>query len=97
MDISGVLAFFDRVYLGAHIDSVSKKANQTLGFLKRNIKVHNKDLKSTAYTTLVRPQLEYASTEQCGPRIQQQIFQNLKLYSAGQPGGLPVTTSGPLV
>ena len=45
-----------------HIDSVSRKANQTLGFLKRNIKVHNKDLKSTAYTTLVRPQLEYAST-----------------------------------
>ena len=45
-----------------HIDSVSKKANQTLGFLKRNIKVHNKDLKSTAYTILVRPQLEYAST-----------------------------------
>ena len=32
---------------------ISKKANQTLGFLKRNIKVHNKDLKSTAYTTLV--------------------------------------------
>ena len=32
------------------------------GFLKRNIKVHNKDLKSTACTTLVHPQLEYAST-----------------------------------
>ena len=45
-----------------HTDSVSKKANQTLGFSKRNIKVHNKDLKSTAYMTLVRPQLEYAST-----------------------------------
>ena len=45
-----------------HIDSVSKKANQTLGFLKRNIKVYNKDLKSTAYTTLMWPQLEYAST-----------------------------------
>ena len=45
-----------------HIDSVSKKANQTLRFLKRNIKVYNKDLKSTAYTTLVRPQLEFAST-----------------------------------
>ena len=41
---------------------VSKKANQTLGFLKRNIKVHNKNLKSIAYTTFVRPQLEYAST-----------------------------------
>ena len=45
-----------------HIDSVSKTANQTLGLLKRNIKVHNKDFKSTAYTTLVRPQLEYALT-----------------------------------
>ena len=39
-----------------------KKANQTLGFLKRNIRVHNKDLKSVANKTLVRPQLEYAST-----------------------------------
>ena len=44
-----------------HIDLITKKANQTLGFLKRNIKVHNQDLKSTAYKTLVRPQLEYAS------------------------------------
>ena len=38
-----------------HIDLITKKANQTLGFLKRNIKVHNQDLKSTAYKTLVRP------------------------------------------
>ena len=47
-----------------HIDLIIKKANQTLGFLKWNIKVqvHNQDLKSTAYKTLVRPQLEYAST-----------------------------------
>ena len=45
-----------------HIDLITKKANQTLGFLKRNIKVHNQDLESTAYKTLVRPQLEYAST-----------------------------------
>ena len=45
-----------------HINTISKKANQTLGSLKRNIKVYYKDLKSTAYTTLVRPQLEYAST-----------------------------------
>ena len=45
-----------------HIDITTKKANQTLGFLKRNIRVHNKDLKSVAYKTLVRPQLVYAST-----------------------------------
>ena len=47
---------------GNHINNINKKANQTLGCLKRNIKVHNQDLKSTAYKTLVRPQLEYASS-----------------------------------
>ena len=45
-----------------HKNDISKKANQTLGFLKRNIRVHNRDLKSTAFETLVRPQLEYAFT-----------------------------------
>ena len=52
----------DDLNWGTHIDNITKKANQTLGFLKRNIKVHNQDLKSTAYKTLIRPQLEYAST-----------------------------------
>ena len=45
-----------------HINDISKKATQTLGFLKRYIRVHNRDLKSTAFKTFVRPQLEYAST-----------------------------------
>ena len=45
-----------------HTNDISKKANQTLGFLKRNIRVHNRDRKSTVFKTLVRPQLEYAST-----------------------------------
>ena len=45
-----------------HIILITKKANQTLGYLERNIKVHNQDLKSTAYKILVRPQLEYSST-----------------------------------
>ena len=44
-----------------HIDNITKKANQTLGFLRRNIKVHSEKLKSVAYKTLVRPQLEYCS------------------------------------
>ena len=44
------------------INDISKKANQTLGFLKSNIRVHNRNLKSTAFKTLVFPQLEYAST-----------------------------------
>ena len=52
----------DDLSWGTHIDNITKSANQTLGFLKRNIRIHNKDLKSEAYKTLVRPQLEYAST-----------------------------------
>ena len=39
-----------------------KKVNQELGFLKRNIRVYNSDLKYTTNLTHVRPQLEYAST-----------------------------------
>ena len=34
-----------------HIDNTTKKANQALGFLKRNIRFHNKDMKSIAYKT----------------------------------------------
>ncbi len=44
-----------------HIDNITKTANQTLGFLRRNIKIHSEPLKSTVYKTLVRPQLEYCS------------------------------------
>ena len=51
----------DDVSWTPHIDNTTKKANQTLRFLKRNIRAHNKELKSVAYKTLVRPQLEYAS------------------------------------
>ena len=40
----------------------NKKAKQSICFLKRNSCVHNKDLKSVAYNTLVRPQLEYDLT-----------------------------------
>ena len=53
----------DDLSWSTHIDNITKSANQTLGFLKGNIQVHlYKDLKSVAYKTLVRPQLEYAST-----------------------------------
>ena len=62
-----------------HINDISRKANQTLGFLKRNIWVHNRDLTSTAYKTLVRPQLEYAST--VWSLTQAKILTNLSLYN----------------
>ena len=44
-----------------HISRITKKANQTLGFLRRNIKIQNENVKAVAYKTMVRPQLEYAS------------------------------------
>ena len=47
---------------GVLILITSSRAQIRLGFLKGNIRVHSKDLKSVAYKTLVRPQLEYAST-----------------------------------
>ena len=44
-----------------HINSITTKANRTLGFLKRNVKISSPKIKSQAYTSLVRPILEYAS------------------------------------
>ena len=45
-----------------HINNAAIKANNTLSFLKRNVQINNASLKTTAYQTLVRPQIEYAST-----------------------------------
>jgi len=44
-----------------HINNICTKANKTLGFLRRNLKVGTQHLKETAYKTFVRPILEYAS------------------------------------
>ena len=45
-----------------HITKVAQKANNTLGFLRRNLKTSPKSTKDCAYKTLVRSrqQLEYA-------------------------------------
>ena len=45
----------------SHINSTCTSANKTLGFLKRNIKVKHEGVRERAYTSLVRPKLEYAS------------------------------------
>ena len=45
-----------------HIESTAAKANKKLGFLKRNIKVKDKDFKEKAYKAIVCPTLEYCST-----------------------------------
>ena len=47
---------------GKHITNICSKANKTLGFLRRNLHITSKKIKERAYKSLVRPQLEYAST-----------------------------------
>ena len=44
----------------SHIDRITRKANGTLGYVRRNIKTKNRKVRETAYNTRVRPQLEYA-------------------------------------
>ena len=43
-----------------HICSLAKKTNSSMGFLRRNLQIHQKHIKTNAYKTLVRPQIEYA-------------------------------------
>ena len=45
-----------------HIDDTATKANKTLGFVRRNLSECTSQVKSVAYTTMVRPTLEYSST-----------------------------------
>ena len=45
-----------------HIDDTVNKANKTLGFFRRNLSDCSAPVKSAAYTTMVRPRLEYSST-----------------------------------
>ena len=46
----------------SHIDAVTKRAGQTTAFLRRNLSSYPKDVKAKRYKSIVRPQLEYAST-----------------------------------
>ena len=46
----------------SHVNYVTAKANQTLAMLKRNIKLAPQKIKDKAYKSLIRPQLEYASS-----------------------------------
>ena len=56
----GIL-FSDNLSWSDHIDKVCKKANSTLGFLRRNLRKCYTKCKKTAYLSLVRSVLEYGS------------------------------------
>ena len=44
-----------------HVNTICSKANQTLAFLRRNIRECHRDIKIKCYHTYVRPIFEYAS------------------------------------
>ena len=39
---------------------ITKKPKKSLGFIKRNIKTNNSNIKALAYCSIVRPHLEYS-------------------------------------
>ena len=53
--------FSDNLKWGPHIQSVVKKANQKLGFIRRNLRGAPLQTKQTAYFSLVRSGMEYAA------------------------------------
>ena len=44
---------------GIHIDDTTRKANYTLGFLRRNLRSCPQSSRRSAYVSLIRPKLEY--------------------------------------
>ena len=45
-----------------HINTITTEANNSLNFLRRNIKIGNPQIKQHAYKSIVRPLLEYSQT-----------------------------------
>jgi hypothetical protein len=45
-----------------HINNITKKSNKTLGFLRKNLHSCTHKVKEEAFTTLIRPSLDYASS-----------------------------------
>ena len=56
------LTFSNTLSWKAHIDSTTKKTNNTTAFLRMNLSTCLKKVKDTCYKTFVRPQVEYAAT-----------------------------------
>jgi ribosomal protein L31E len=57
-----------------HINPMTAKANQSLGFIKRKLELHLPTIKEHAFKVLVRPKLEYCNTI-WNPHTQQQKLQ----------------------
>ena len=73
-----------------HINNVCKKANATLGFLRRNLRNVPESCRKTAYVTLVRSIMEYGATI-WNPYLKRDIIQNRfvkKDYKSRETGAI---------
>ena len=52
----------DNLRCNKHVDETTKKANNSLAFLRRNISRCPSEIKAQCYTSLVQPVIEYAAT-----------------------------------
>ena len=62
----------DDLRWNSHVDNIVVKANKSLGFVRRNLYPCSENTKRSAYVTIVRPNLEYA-TAVWDPYRQEQI------------------------
>ena len=83
-----------------YISKFTSKANQTLGFVKRNVRTKNQSFKELAYKTLVRPSKTYKRQKWCkgGPHPGSQIviptmiaFLRCRVTSVGAPSNIAAT------
>ena len=56
------ITFNNKLSWQNHINSTTAKGNKVLGFLRRNLHDCSRKVKAAAYTTMVRPILEYSAT-----------------------------------
>ena len=78
-----------------HVDRAVAKANNTLGFLRRNLNIHNPKVKAHAYKSLVRPPLEYSCSYGTLTLIISQ--KNLRRSNVVQQGLLSTNPAAPTV
>ena len=82
--------FSDNLKFNDHIDNITKNSSSTLGFLKRNLKYCPPKVKEKAYSSLVRPKLEYASpiwnpTQKTQIKQIEQVQRNAARWVMNQP------------
>ena len=72
----------DKLSWNAQVNMVTGKAKGKLGFLRRNLKIHNQSIKETAYKCYVRSTLEYCATA-WDPHLDDHVDELEKVQRAG--------------